>query len=293
MATESIEFAISFMGGMADNRQLNLYDAAQALVGFQRSLALTTHLLLNDEVITQAPSLKGADIISTVPTAGSWKLPASVVVLATTIYTAGMAPRDSPVGNLVSSAYDYVVSESLGFHVDYSKTLGQQYEELHRRKIDLPELSPARFDSVIEKCEVAIRDMHRPIAWSGTANQARVTVGRGSKEKPIGPLLNMQTYEYIRTTKESPDIWTFRGRISSYNINTFKGRVFISGEGRPIPFELAVDARVPNIIGLVTESLALNAQSRKGHAGDLQFRAFRRVSHSGRLKGLLVVEVAK
>ena len=72
----TVEFTLSFTGSRAELNQIDFYDVSQALVGFQRSLALTTHLILNGKIITQAPALKGAEIIATPPVAGSWKLPA-------------------------------------------------------------------------------------------------------------------------------------------------------------------------------------------------------------------------
>jgi len=69
-----VGFTLSFEGSDANNHQLDLYDAAQAMIGFQRSLAITTNLIINGEVITQAPSLRNARIISTPPEEGSWKI---------------------------------------------------------------------------------------------------------------------------------------------------------------------------------------------------------------------------
>ncbi|WP_455750023.1 DUF7946 domain-containing protein [Rhodobacter capsulatus] len=55
-----MEIKLSYTGRTAEAHQLDFYDAAQAMVGFQRSLALTAHLVINGTIITQAPSLKGA-----------------------------------------------------------------------------------------------------------------------------------------------------------------------------------------------------------------------------------------
>ena len=116
----AVEVTLSFMGDRADESEIEFYDVAQALIGFQRSLALTTHLILNDEIITQAPSLDGAQILALPPEPGSWKITAAIM-LTGAFYTLGTAPKDTPIGNLISSAYDYVISETLGFHVDYDK----------------------------------------------------------------------------------------------------------------------------------------------------------------------------
>jgi hypothetical protein len=129
-----LNVTLSFSGRDAARHEIDLYDVGQALVGFQRSLALTTHLILNDKIITQAPSLEGAQILALPAEEGSWKITAAVVVA---LYTAGTAPRDTPLGHLISSAYDYVISETLGFHVDYSKTIGQSYKELRNKKVEV------------------------------------------------------------------------------------------------------------------------------------------------------------
>ena len=77
--TGGVRFTIAFTGNDADENILDLYDISQALVGLQRSLALTTHLILNDEIITQSPALKGARIYSLPAEPGSWKDRKSVV----------------------------------------------------------------------------------------------------------------------------------------------------------------------------------------------------------------------
>jgi len=69
-----ITFTLSYEGGLARRRQIDFYDAAYALIGFQRSLAITTHFVINGTVITQAPSLKGAQILALPPEEGSWRL---------------------------------------------------------------------------------------------------------------------------------------------------------------------------------------------------------------------------
>ena len=53
-----IGFTLSFEGNDADNSELEFYDAVQAMLGFQRPLAITIHLIVNGEVIIQAPGLK-------------------------------------------------------------------------------------------------------------------------------------------------------------------------------------------------------------------------------------------
>lgn len=291
-----IGFTLSFEGNNADDHQLDFYDAAQAMLGFQRSLAITTHLVLNGKVITQAPSLKNAQILAVPPEAGSWEVIASIVgitgAFGAAIYKIGTAPKDTPIGHIMYSAYDYVISESLGFHVDYDKSLGQQYEELNKSKANqIPILEQSKFDSAIEKCENAIRDMHRPIIKSKTAEQARIIYRTSDSQIPFEQPLDSATFEHISETTRDDDIVELEGYVSSYNINTFKGRIFVSDERRPIQFELEKKAQSPQQVQKITSSLSLNAAERFDERAVIEVRAFKNRSKSGRLKSLYVVEV--
>ena len=293
MNSSIVRFEFSFDGQIADDHQIDFYDVAHALVGFQRTLAITTHLILNGSVITQAPSLKGAQIIALPPEEGSWKAVAIVVTaIAAGTFKVTTAPRDTPLGNLVSSAYDYVISESLGFHVDYETTLGQQYDALPKnQKEALPQLDQSRFDSVIEKCEPAIIQMHRPISHSESALNAHIFSIVGKNRVPLGQPLDLETYEHISVNVPSERPQTFSGKISSYNVNTYKGRVFTHEYNRPIPFELAEDARKPRAIRAITNSLSKNALNRDDDSGYVVFNAFVNSGSSGRVKSFKMLDV--
>lgn len=292
MSSLQLGFTLSYTGDVADDHEIDFYDVAQGLIGFQRSLALTTHLVLNGEVITQAPALKGAELRLIPPRQGSWEVTAILTVLVTGAYKLGTAPKDTPLGHLMYSAYDYVISEILGFHVDYDKTLGQQYEEKSWGTSQIPILDQTRFDSVIEKCEPAIENMHRPIVRSTTASKAQVSHSFGKARQLISHPLTPSTYEYIHHTETTERPVELFGKVSSYNINTYKGRVFVNEERRPIPFELGLDARDVRTVIKVTQSLSSNARSRfESGSGDLWFKAFKTTSRSGRLKKLIIVEI--
>ena len=199
----AVTFELSFEGFEADDHLLDFYDAAQAMAGFQRSLAITTHLIVNGTVITQAPSLKNAKIYSEPPESGSWKSKAIVLTgLAGGAFALGTAPRDTPLGHLISSAYDYVVSETLGVHVDYDESLGKTLEKFRKENPQTPQaaLRETQFDSIIENCEVPIRDMHRPIVFSETAGKATITSLVSDSPIQVGPDLDQETYAYVSTT---------------------------------------------------------------------------------------------
>lgn len=288
----SAQFIFSYEGNDADGHRLDFYDVAQALMGFQRSLALTTHLVLNGEIITQAPSLKNATIYAAPPEEGSWKFIATVIP---TIIALGTASQDSFFGHLIYSAYDYVVSETMGFHVNYDESLGQQYERIREREDDrIPVLEQSQFDSVIEKIEYNVQEMHRPIVKSETAQSAKIYYNRRGENIPLHASLTSQSYDYIRLTDQTNTPEIIQGKVSSYNINTYKGRIFVPDERRPIPFELSNEARNSQGVVKILNNMTSNAQDRfgiGGNSGLISFTVLKNTSRSGRLKSYHVLEV--
>jgi hypothetical protein len=248
------------------------------------------HLALNGEIITQAPALRGAAINVVPPDEGSWKTTATVIcTILGGIYKVGTAPQNTPIGNLSRSIYDYVISETLGVHVDYNSTLGQQLEELKKQHPGVTKLTPEKMDSLAEKCEVAIINMHRPIIHSETATSAMITCTDDRVARRVGPPLTRETFEYVTFSERSDLPIQVSGRVSSYNLNTFKGRIFVDDYQRPIPFELATSARDSRSVEYITGSLAANARNRD--SGNITCIAFQEFSRTGRLKKFYIVGV--
>ena len=191
------------MGGSdSELHRIDLYDISQALIGLQRSLALTTHLVLNNEIITQSPSLKGAHIYAMPPDEGSWRIKVAIIAgTATALYNLGTAPKDTPLGHLIYSAYDYVLPESLGVHVDYDKTLGQLYKESRGEGQKLPPPREPQLDSLIEKCSSAIREIHRPIYKTQTADSASIVASVENRMLRLGQILQCKHLSTCRHPK--------------------------------------------------------------------------------------------
>lgn len=286
-----VDFTLSYVGNAADQHQIDFYDVAEALQGFQRSIALTANLVLNGTIITQAPSLKNAKILAVPPEAGSWKWTAILIAATHGFYTATTADKDTVLSHMVRSTYDYVVSQTLGFHIDFDSTLGKQYDELKKERPDQPPINEANLDSLIEKCEGSIKSLHRPIIASKTASGASIYTATGPDITKISADLSRQSFEYVDVSLRDDRPAVFNGRVSSYNINTFKGRLFEFQQARPIPFEMPDFARTRANISLLTESLSANAIDRTRGHGDLEIVGFAERSKTGRLKKFLVIDV--
>lgn len=285
--SEIIRFTFSFQGNESDNHKIDLYDVSQALTGFQRTLALTTHLILNNKVITQAPSLKNATIYSIPPEEGSWKM---TVIISSALFTIGTAPQNSPLGHLLFSAYDYVISESIGTHVDYNKSLVQQYHELPN---NIPKIKQHQLDSIIEKCNNSFKEMHRPIYQTNTSNLINIYGELDGVKIPISSSLDYKTYTYLKEEIVEKEVTFEEGYITSYNINTFRGRIYVPKEGRAVPFDLKDDIRSMFTIELIVNSLRDNALTEKAEDKPrLSFMVFKIITSKGTLKSYIVNNIS-
>lgn len=290
-----LSVTLSYEGYEADDHLVDFYDVAKALEGFQRSLALTTHLVLNGEIITQAPSLRGASILAHPPEEGSWKFMATVLAGA---YMLGTAPQDTVLGHLIFSAYDYVVSESLGVDVDFDKSLRRSFEEAHEAGHIPQPITEDRLDGVIEKAQVPLSNMHRPMIRSETARFAHLWGKSPHADFAITAKLTPETYDYLWSEEVAEYVQAFEGRVSSFNSNTRKGRIFIPALERTVPFELAGEAINPTALRSVGVSLLMDIEDFKGRSsgrrndrGFLVVDAFPIKSRGGRIKQLQVVSI--
>lgn len=278
-----IKVGLTYKGGTAASGVLDFHDANQALEGFQRSLALTTHLVVNQEIITQAPALKNARVFVRPPIQGSFSIAAFIGAGAYAVYQIGTAPKDTPLGHVIYSTYDYVVNLLTGARVNFDESLGETLEKNGKTKI-----TANKIDSLAEKLERPIINMHRPIIGA-----SKVDVGLlGKIENDSIPeivQINQRTFEFVNFSKKSDLPKTIEGYVSSFNINTFKGRLFVPEQGRPIPFELNSSSRDKASVSRVGASLMYNTND--DSRGLIRFLAFWNYSRDERLKSLSVIEV--
>jgi len=202
-----------------------------------------------------------------------------------------MLPNNTVLGHLVYSIYDIVISQSLGFHVDYSEPLLKTYENQQLEDMGVKVPTESQIDSLIEKVQPAIKELHRPIYKNETASRATITAHYGHAEEELTHEFNIQTYEYIKQTVLSNEAKVYAGVISSYNINTFKGRIFLFSNNRPITFELSRDFRNSTSINLIVDSMPENA---RGHvqSATIYFHAYENTGVNGHLKSLSVINVS-
>lgn len=250
--SDVLTLEISYEGLSSDIHRIDLYDISRAMMGIHRSLAITTHLLLNKNLISKCTSLKNAEIISLPPEEGSWKMKI-VVTLGSVLGATMLAPQNSFLGHLIFSAYDYVLSESVGIHVDYEKSLGKLYLEKKDKKIYIPEQHI--LDLVIDKCHNSLVDIHRPIYESKTAKNGELKAFIDNKEIKFSSKFNEETFEYLTEEIFKDDLFSITGKIVSFSATNYSGRISIKEIDRPIPFKLSNTVKTNENFEKIIESL--------------------------------------
>ncbi len=251
--SDLLTFEVSFNGKLSDKHRVDLYDISRSMMGFHRSIAITTHLLLNEKIISRSPSLRNAYIYSLPHEEGSWKMNIAIGLLGGALGGALSAPQNSVLGHLMFSAYDYVISESLGIHVDYNKSIGKLYEESKIK--NLPTIHQHQLDMVIDKCTNSIIDMHRPIFKNDSAEKTIIKGFVNGKEIKFSSELSIDTYKYINEEVILEKIISVTGIITSFSATNYSGRIEIPEVDRAIPFILDREVKTDNNFVKLIESL--------------------------------------
>ncbi|SFO83741.1 hypothetical protein SAMN04488047_10175 [Tranquillimonas alkanivorans] len=288
----SLKVELKYSGDQADQHLISLYDLSQALYGFERSLALTTHLVLNDEVITQATALRGAEILCFAPRAGSVSIVAAIGLLATGAYKLTTLKADNPLGHLIHSAYDFAVHKVTGQPLDYDKSMRQLYEEgRYEKALGLKLPRESQFDSLAEKIEPPLTKMHRPIVRSQTAGAAEIFFSSELSAKPRVINFNRDTYAKMKYRTRLDQIHPVEAKVAVFNPNTQNGRIFVSEHERTIPFYLTPAGRSTEAYRLIGESYSKNLNNREDDNAFLVFDVLEVKSKLGRTTKYQVVKV--
>ena len=288
-------FSLTYKGKDADEHQIDFYDITKALEGLHRSLSLTTHLVLNGEIITQSTALKGAKIRCAPPEKGSWKVLVTVSTVLAGAYHFSTAPRDTPPGHLVYSVYDYVVRKATGVPVDYNKSLFEHYKK------DYPELhipDKSQLDTLVEKCHDSIVVIHRPITQSESAESVVLSYETENGVKQVGKYLTHKTYENMtgRASDGTPtQTGIVSGNITSYDLSVGKGKICVASErDQLVNFELINRTnKTGEASKLIAENLSENAKRNQDEKKQIiYFEVHEYRNSAGRLKKYKVLRVS-
>ncbi|MDD3312004.1 hypothetical protein [Pseudodesulfovibrio sp.] len=278
-SSKILDISIKYCEGMhAINSSIDLYDLSVALNGLHRSLALTTHYFCHREIITKAPFVRGINILSKPPTIGSFEVTASVwlttgiIASLPAIYKVLTAPKDTVLGHIVWSLYDMVIHKTTGQFVDFDKSIYAQY-------IDKEEYETKRIESLAQKLESSVKNIHRPIMTRSALSSTLSTAGEPSI------VFNSQTLDLTNRLTIESEAQMLIGRVAGYSANTKSGMIYSQKENRAIPFELEKGCDVNT--KTLTRSLFLYDAvkgNRGSRAGFFKFNAKKVVNQAGTTK---------
>ncbi|WP_343619159.1 hypothetical protein [Ralstonia sp.] len=241
----------TFEKGIADENRLGLYDASVSLNGIARSLAITTHALVNGEIRTHGESAHGAKFFLLPSRKGSFIVDAAIWIGAA-------------IGSGV--VYDFI---KYGFQE--AAGIGDDAEERSRALQKRIEPTIGELPATLES---ALSDVHRPIRQD---NEMTIKVTRPRGEVLI--TFDSSTASYLEphvAVVDEPIV----GNVTRYNTLSKWGKFYDRKQGRVISFFLQ-----PTVSeyerSLITWSLHENNLN---HQGTLSLTATAVVTSNDRIK---------
>jgi hypothetical protein len=287
-------FKLSFQGSVSDEHLVDAYDVGRAILGLQRSVAITTNFILTGDIVTQAPAIKGFSLVALPPRNGSWEwvmvLMGGGTITSAAMYQILTAPKDTPLGHLVTSAYAAVLKRATGIDLDYDTTIGASMEQARNQGLIPKNVTPERLESVVEKTENSLIDLHRPIQASGTANQAFLYSGF---DKASLVQLDLDTFDFISSGIFDSERSELEGEVSSYNMNTFSGRIYVSSLQRTIPFKLQEPGKTDAQISRIARSLYNNVEKLDRDDKKVLVEGYFVRTKNGRVKRFNIISIKK
>lgn len=259
---ELARFALKlrFKGQTVEDRGLDLYDGSTSLWGFAQAIQIAIHAYMNDEVVSRATALKGAEVYVGAPRRGS--------VLFDLVTVIEQYPATSALAG--AAFYDFIkysLSKASGLFAKAETPTVQ-------KKIEADETF---FDLLAETLEGSLQRAHRAIDYG---------VDCVTLERPRSELITFDhgTSEWVKTRDLDPTIREYTGNITRYNSISRNGRAFVRELGKVLPFRPAPDFP-DGKRGFLTWSLhGDNIHGKK----DLKFWASRVDSAQGDAKRLLL-----
>ena len=260
-------FNIKFDTGVSDFDGLNMYYGADALSGFAEALAITTHAIVNNNVVTQTPAVKGFKLDFKEAHDGSY------------IQKVSLEFTDAEAVRVVNHIGARGFIELLTFHLASPLGLNPRIESAaakrwHRSSMDDSE-------KLLDRLEGPLKRIHHPVYGQGY----KVTL---YKSRTTMLPFNEATFDYLTGSTVSEQVETIEAAVSRFNARTFTGRIIEEEDSDSISFS-------PLKAGLVRPSRVILVNSLKdlteGRFTKVGLEVRRVLSRDGRTKHLIVQSV--
>jgi len=249
MSLQPIEIPMRFKyeGGIAAQGKLDIYDAAVALRGISRAVAITTHAFLHHgEIRTRAERVRGAKIYLEPPVAGSFDQLVKILIDQSSL------GHEIAVGVAASALWD--VTKTI-----WSKTVGVSFEPSTPTGRMLSQRIEPRIGDLEGVLEPAIKDMHRPI--QSEPDEVRLNIVR--PRVGVVLLFNESTLEYLSAPSDNDHEISVSGNVTRYNIISGHGRFYDDEQQKTIAFQVINELNKRNR-ELITWSLDARNRGEEG-----------------------------
>lgn len=257
----------------ADEGKLDLYDSAETLNGFARSVNTVAEAFVNNNFIKEK---QGNNNGFTSEFTGAKR---GCFELSFLIEFGGKAVSEHGYSVIVDRFWDY-------FSVAFNMAVGLEYTPRTKFVQKILEEKPYVFDQLSEQIESPLVNAHRTIKTS-EANLIRVNRPRvGDKV-----VFNRDTYRYISETTRSTDVESWIGNVTKYNLLTGYGRFFVDEEDQTVPF-LIKDFGGLNISSHQAAASSMQEASKDITSGKRVFSGYAVRDLRRRIKRVEIVEIS-
>jgi len=128
------------------SRAVDAYEGGRALLGLARSFSITTHIFVNDQVITQATALKNAQILLRPIREGSLEFPFEFLL------PGADALRDGLYATIFWEFTKYALSRATGAR---RPSISDETKKMLSEKA-------GALNAVIDRLEAPLKEAHRP-----------------------------------------------------------------------------------------------------------------------------------
>jgi hypothetical protein len=200
--------------------RIDLYSGPKSIFGFAKVIQLSTHLILNQEVISRSTRAKSADFYMLPSREGSFIQEIIIIVQNYPAESISSTIAVNVLSNHISDALKWLIKSAVG-------AINEEYKPLEQRLGS--DLEPY-FDDLQVVLDGPIREAHNFVERLG--GTVALLDANGNEMVTF----NDDTLDYIKDEHLSDQFEKITGHVTRYNVLTGNGRLKDYRNGNVIPF---------------------------------------------------------
>lgn len=243
--------SIIYRGEISQGNKLDFYNGSRSLEGLARSFQISSHYFFHQQVIFQAPSSRNSKFYLLPSREGSFEQLIQLVV------------ENPDATNILVSASAGALGHYLKefINLSFRVAVGKPISKLSAWAKDVYKEKKSDLDALSESLDGPLLSAHRPI--SDVSDQIFLNL---NSQQNLSLDISSLNYLKTRLVSSTPEVRT--GTISSYNVNSKRGRFFDASLGRTVPF-LMDKENPPSDFSAITWSLD---EVNSGRGGEIKAR---------------------